>query len=176
MQCLSKVVSSDANLPRALRPPRGPVPPRNHYLDYPPQALPREMRSALSLRRFWATFARNACFTRAAMLCSCGGEPTVNHREELLHRVQIVACLTKERLLTDFPRNDIRSALGIFDRRFVVKAFGLLPDSGMRKFLLRGRAPAGDSPWMRRDRGAASVQQCASVHDRSDGSIPAVGR
>ena len=52
--------------------------------------------------------------------------------------MQNVACLTKERLIADFPRNDVRSALAMFDRRLVRKGFGPLPDSDMRKVLLRG--------------------------------------
>ena len=52
--------------------------------------------------------------------------------------MQNVAYLTKERLIADFPRNDIRSALAMFDRRLARKGFGPLPDSDMRKVLLRG--------------------------------------
>ncbi|MCP4244204.1 MAG: hypothetical protein GY772_26965, partial [bacterium] len=48
-----------------------------------------------------------------------------------------MASLTKERLLADFPRTDVRSALSIFDRRLVVKGFGPLPDAEVRRFLLR---------------------------------------
>ena len=66
------------------------------------------------------------------------GEPTSAHKEELLHRLQNVACLTKERLLADFPRHDVRSALAMFDRRLVLKGFGPLPDPAVRKFLLQG--------------------------------------
>ena len=66
------------------------------------------------------------------------GEPQPAQKEELLHRLQNVACLTKERLIADFPRNDVRTALAMFDRRLVRKGFGPLPDSDMRKVLLRG--------------------------------------
>jgi hypothetical protein len=66
------------------------------------------------------------------------GDPAAAHKEELLHRLQNVVCLTKERLLADFPRNDVRSALAVFDRRLVRKGFGPLPDSDVRRFLLRG--------------------------------------
>jgi hypothetical protein len=66
------------------------------------------------------------------------GEPMPGQKEELIHRLQNVASLTKERLIADFPRNDIRSALAMFDRRRVRKAFGPMPDSDMRKVLLRG--------------------------------------
>ena len=66
------------------------------------------------------------------------GEPKPAQKEELLHRLQNVASLTKERLIADFPRNDVRSALAMFDRRLVRKGFGPLPDSEMRRVLLRG--------------------------------------
>ena len=66
------------------------------------------------------------------------GEPQPAEKEELLHRLQNVAYLTKERLIADFPRNDVRTALAMFDRRLVRKGFGPLPDSDMRKVLLRG--------------------------------------
>ena len=46
---------------------------------------------------------------------------------ELRARLENVAALTKERLLADFPRNDVRSALAVFDRRTVIKGFGPLP-------------------------------------------------
>ena len=66
------------------------------------------------------------------------GEPKPAQKEELLHRMQNVASLTKERLIADFPRNDVRSALAMFDRRLVRKGCGPLPDSDMRQVLLRG--------------------------------------
>ena len=66
------------------------------------------------------------------------GEPKPAQKEELLHRLQNVASLTKERLIADFPRHDVRSAMAMFDRRLVRKGFGPLPDSNMRKVLLRG--------------------------------------
>ena len=49
-----------------------------------------------------------------------------------------VAALTKERLLADFPRDDARSALAMFDRRLVFQGFGPLPNGNVRKFVLRG--------------------------------------
>ena len=66
------------------------------------------------------------------------GEPRDAHKEELLERVQNAACLTKERLLADFPQNDLRSALAMFDRRLVRKGFGDLPCLNTRRFMLRG--------------------------------------
>ena len=57
---------------------------------------------------------------------------------ELRKRLQNVAALTKERLLADFPRKDVRSALAAFDRRMVIKGFGQLPSSETRKLVLRG--------------------------------------
>ena len=65
-------------------------------------------------------------------------EPPAAHTEELANRLQNVAALTKERLLADFPRGDVRSALAVFDRRQVNKGFGPLPSSDMRRVLLRG--------------------------------------
>ena len=56
----------------------------------------------------------------------------------LLERIQNAALLTKERLLADFPHDDIRSALAIFDRRLVRKAFGFPPCPRTRQFMLRG--------------------------------------
>ena len=52
--------------------------------------------------------------------------------------MQNVASLTKECLTADFPRNDVRSALAMFDRRVARKGFGPLPHSEMRQVLLRG--------------------------------------
>ena len=66
------------------------------------------------------------------------GEPRAAHATDLLHRLQNVASLAKERLQADFPRDDVRSALAIFDRRLVEKGFGLLPAEETRQFLLRG--------------------------------------
>ena len=65
------------------------------------------------------------------------GEPFAADKQELLHRLQNVASLTKERLRADFLLNDVRSALAIFDRRLVRKAFGPSGDSKVRTFLLR---------------------------------------
>ena len=56
----------------------------------------------------------------------------------LFERIQNAALPTKERLLADFPYDDIRSALAIFDRRLVRKAFGILPCPRTRQFMLRG--------------------------------------
>ena len=74
-----------------------------------------------------------------------GGEPVLlwgdsqsPHKKELLDRLQNVASLTKERLMADFPRHDVRSALALFDRRLVKKGFGPLLDVDTRRFLLRG--------------------------------------
>ena len=66
------------------------------------------------------------------------GELKPDESQELLHRLHNVASLTKERLLADFPRDDVRSALAVFDRRLVQKGFGPFPDSDVRRFLLRG--------------------------------------
>ncbi|CAK0797503.1 unnamed protein product, partial [Prorocentrum cordatum] len=66
------------------------------------------------------------------------GKPAVAHKEELLHRLQNVAGLTRERLLADFPRTDARSALAMFHRRLVQTGFGPVPDVEVRRFLLRG--------------------------------------
>ena len=64
-------------------------------------------------------------------------EPPPAHQEELVHCLQNAAALTKERLLADFPRNDVRAAAAMFDRRLVLKGFGPLPDWGACRFLLR---------------------------------------
>ena len=66
------------------------------------------------------------------------GEPRDAHKEELLERVQNAACLTTERLLADFPKHDLRSALAMFDRRLVRKGFGDLPCLNTRRFMLGG--------------------------------------
>ena len=66
------------------------------------------------------------------------GDLTASDQEDLLCRLRNVARLTKERLIADFPRDDVRSALSIFDRRLVQKAFGPIPCNETRKFLLRG--------------------------------------
>ena len=66
------------------------------------------------------------------------GDLTSADKGELLERLKNVASLTKERLLADFPRDDVRSALAMFDRRLVRKGFGPLPDPEVRRFLLRG--------------------------------------
>ena len=49
------------------------------------------------------------------------GEPPSSYIHDLLARVQNIASLTKERILADFPRDDIRSALVMFDRRTIAK-------------------------------------------------------
>ena len=59
-------------------------------------------------------------------------------RHMLLARVQNIASLTKERLLADFPRNDIRSALAMFDRRTIVRGYGPQPLASVRSRLLHG--------------------------------------
>ena len=65
-------------------------------------------------------------------------DPPAAFKEELSNRLQNVALLTKERLLADHPRDDVRSALAMFDRRIVNKGFGPLPSSETRKVVLRG--------------------------------------
>ena len=66
------------------------------------------------------------------------GQPHSSYMQELLERVQNIASLTKERLLADFPRNDIRSALAIFDRHTVVRGYGPRPLASVRSTLLHG--------------------------------------
>ena len=65
------------------------------------------------------------------------GEPPAAHTEDLLQRLQHVASLTRERLMADFPPQDVRSALAIFDRRQIMKGFCLPTDSQLQRFLLR---------------------------------------
>ena len=65
------------------------------------------------------------------------GDPHADHTGELLSRVQNAASLTRERLMADFPPQDVRSALAIFDRRQVKKAFGSQPDCRLTGTLLR---------------------------------------
>ena len=76
------------------------------------------------------------------MLCWCVpvllfGDPPSTHTQELLNRVQNVASLIKERLLADYPRADVRSALAMFDRRLMLQGFGPLADPYTRRCLLR---------------------------------------
>ena len=66
------------------------------------------------------------------------GEPHSDYMQELLERVQNIASLTKERLRADFPRNDLRSALAIFDRRTVVRGYGPEPRASVRSTVLHG--------------------------------------
>ena len=66
------------------------------------------------------------------------GEPHSDYMQELLERVQNIASLTKERLLADFPRSDIRSALAILDRRTVVRGYGPEPLASVRSTVLHG--------------------------------------
>ena len=66
------------------------------------------------------------------------GEPGSSYMQELLERVQNIASLTKERLLADFPSNDIRSALAIFDRRTIDRGYGPQPLASVRSTLLHG--------------------------------------
>ena len=68
------------------------------------------------------------------------GEPQETVKRDLLERLRNVASLTKQRLQADFPRDDIRSALAIFDRRLVHKGFGPQPVLEVRQFMLRGVA------------------------------------
>ena len=63
------------------------------------------------------------------------GEPLAAHKDDLLKRMQNVASLTKERLLADFPRTDVRSALAIFDAGLLRKSFGPLPNLDTRRFV-----------------------------------------
>ena len=81
---------------------------------------------------------RKYVFYAGGMPVLLWGDPQSAHKKELLHRFQNVAKLTIERLRADFPRTDVRSALAVFDRRLVMKGFGPLPDSDVRRFLLRG--------------------------------------
>jgi len=57
--------------------------------------------------------------------------------EELLNRLHSVAISSKDRLIVDFPKDDIRSALSMFDRRFVRQGFGPGVYSDVKKFLYR---------------------------------------
>ena len=66
------------------------------------------------------------------------GEPPSSYMQELLARVQNIANLTKGRLLAEFPRNDIRSALAMFDRRTIVRGYGPQPVASVRSRLLHG--------------------------------------
>ena len=66
------------------------------------------------------------------------GEPQDVLKEELLQRVQNVALLTKERLLADFPKTDLRSALAMFDLRLARKGIGDLPCQATNTSLRRG--------------------------------------
>ena len=52
--------------------------------------------------------------------------------------MQNIASLTKERLIADFPRNDIRSAMAMFDRRTIVRGYGPQPLARVRSTLLHG--------------------------------------
>ena len=65
------------------------------------------------------------------------GEPHADHTGELLNRLQNAASLTRERLMADFPQQDVRSALAIFDRRQIAKAFGCQPDCRLTGSMLR---------------------------------------
>ena len=66
------------------------------------------------------------------------GEPPSTYIDDLLARVQNIASLTKERLIADFPRNDIRSAMAMFDRRTIVRGYGPQPLARVRSRLLHG--------------------------------------
>ena len=88
--------------------------------------------------RVMRTLRKKCVFYAGGVPVLLWGDAQSAHKKELLDRLQNVASLTKERLLADFPRNDVRSALAIFDRRLVQKGFGPLPDTEVRRFLLRG--------------------------------------
>ena len=66
------------------------------------------------------------------------GEPLAADKLEILERLQNVAALTKQRLQADFPRDDIRSALSVFDRRKQRIGFARLPSAEVRREVLRG--------------------------------------
>ena len=68
------------------------------------------------------------------------GEPQEAVKRDLLERLQNVSSLTKKRLQADFPRDDARSALAMFDRRLVLKGFGPQPATEVRMSMLRGVA------------------------------------
>ena len=51
-----------------------------------------------------------------------------------------MSSLTEKRLQADFPRDDARSALAMFDRRLVLKGLGPQPATELRMFMLRGVA------------------------------------
>ena len=67
-------------------------------------------------------------------------EPTADDVAEVQHRMQNVARMTIDRLRADFPRDDVRSALAMFGRRLIQKAFGPAPHADTRKLLLHGVA------------------------------------
>ena len=68
------------------------------------------------------------------------GEPQEAVKRDLLERLQNVSSLTKKRLQADFPRDDARLALAMFDRRLVLKGFGPQPATEVRMSMLRGVA------------------------------------
>ena len=78
--------------------------------------------------------------TQEACPFSSGGEPQEAVKRDLLERLQNVSSLTKKCLQADFPRDDARSALAMFDRRLVLKGFGPQPVAELRNSILRGVA------------------------------------
>ena len=70
--------------------------------------------------------------TQGACPFSSGGEPQEAVKRDLLERLQNVSSLMKKRLQADFPRDDARSALAMFDRRLVLKGFGPQPVTEVR--------------------------------------------
>ena len=65
------------------------------------------------------------------------GEPQDAVKRDLLERLQNVSSLTKKRLQADFPRDDARSGLAMFDRRLVLKGFGPQPVTEVQTSMLR---------------------------------------
>ena len=68
------------------------------------------------------------------------GEPQEAVKRDLLERLQNVSSSTKTCQQADFPRDDARSALAMFDRRLVLKGFGPQPVTEVRTSMLRGVA------------------------------------
>ena len=66
------------------------------------------------------------------------GEPSAADKDDLWSRVKDVAALLKMRLHAEFPRDDVRTALSIFDRRRVRQGWTLLPCAPVRHELVRG--------------------------------------
>ena len=105
------------------------------------------------------------------------GEPQEAHKVELLKRVQNVAQLTRDRLLADFPRTDLRSALAMFDRRLVRKGFGGVPCARTNRFLRWGVAKVARA--LGCDEGSAVLQYIdvlPYVLQRSERGMPLAGK